>query len=269
MAFPVSQHQVTRYCRSLQTWQRLLRCSRHSGLGPVLTAPTRPPQPHPPTGLCRDPHARPSPAQLRLASQAPRTETQPATAAAAGGTSAYPAAAAAILAHPAPVAAAADVSDGYVSARHAPGSPRLSPSSSLSLPHPLYPAPTVLPPWPCSELVRLRRDLATPPFGSAPSLVPFFAPSSFCPAPWSPRPFPLASPFRLAPLDSAPRSPPVFRCLIPSSHPIGLAPSRQSCTAPPPWPRPSPTCRVQSAGPASRRRPGYAGSVPQTSCFWI
>lgn len=151
-----------------------MRCARHSGLGPVLTAPTRPPQPRPPTGLRRDPQARPSPVQLRLASQAPRTETQPETAAAVGGTCAYPAAAAAILAHPAPVAAAADVSDVYVSARHAPGSPRLSPSSSLSLPHPPCPAPKVLPPWPCSELAGARCDLATPPFASAPSFVPFF-----------------------------------------------------------------------------------------------
>lgn len=85
----------------------------------MLTEHAWPPQPRPPAGLYRAPYTQPSPAQLRLASQAPRTETQPATAAAVGGTSAFPAAAAAILAHPAP-GAAADVSEGDVSARPAP-----------------------------------------------------------------------------------------------------------------------------------------------------
>lgn len=209
----------------------------------------------------------PSPAQLRLASQAPRTDTQPATEAAVRGTSAHPAAAAAILAHPAPVAAA-DVSDGYVSARPAPGSPRLSPSSSLSLPRPLprphCPAPLAL----------LRTRPSAPQSRHAPFWLrtlsrPGFRPFILLSRPYPPRPSPLAPPFRHAPLDSAPRSRPVFRCLIPPSHLVGPAPPRQSFTAPPPWPRPSPTCRVQSAGPASRRRPGYAGSVLQDSCFRI
>lgn len=85
----------------------------------MVTEPAWPPQPHPTSGLHRALYTQPSPAQLRLAFQELRTETQPATAAAIGGTSAFPAAAAAILAHPAP-GAAADVSEGDVSARPAP-----------------------------------------------------------------------------------------------------------------------------------------------------
>lgn len=233
---------------------------------PGAPAPTRPPQPRPPTGLRRDPHAQPSPAQLQLASQAPGTETQPATATAVRGTTAYSAAAAAILAHPAPVAAAADVSDGYVSARHAPESPRLSPSPSLWRPHPLAPPPMscplgIAPNWFVSASISPR------PFLTRSRLVQFFAPSSFCPAPW-PRLF-FSAPFRHAPLDSAPRSCPVFRSLVPSPHPHRSRPLASVLYSYTLWPRPSPTCPARSAGPASRRRPGYAGSVLQASCFRI
>lgn len=245
-----------------------MRCARHSGLGPVLTAPTRPPQPRPPArgpplwSTRSAPHPRscgwplrrrgqtPSRRQRRQYGELARTQQQPQPSWHIR------------LRSPPPTCPTA------TSARAPPlGRPasRLRPVFRCLAP---CPAPTALPPWHCSELVRQRLNLATPLLAPYP-LSSWFPPLHPFVPPLSPRPSPLAPPFRHAPLDSAPRSRPVFRCLIPPSHLVGPAPSRQSFTAPPPWPRPSPTCRVQSAGPASRRRPGYAGSVLQDSCFRI
>lgn len=154
----------------------------------MLTEPAWPPQPRPPSGLHRAPYTQPSPCELWLASQAPRTETQPATAAAVGGTSAFPAAAAAILAHPAPGAAAADVSEGDVNAPRPLIAPPLA-SSSLSLLHPL-PRSTAPP--------SRRRSVRV--FGAS------------CHAPWS----------------SAPLSRPVLHRFIILSRPLGGAPLKSN-----------------------------------------
>lgn len=191
---PVSQHQAAWYCGSPQTWRRLLRCARHSGLGPVLTAPTRPPQPRPPArgpplwSTRSAPHPRscgwplrrrgqtPSRRQRRQYGELARTQQQPQPSWHIR------------LRSPPPTCPTA------TSARAPPlGRPasRLRPVFRCLAP---CPAPTALPPWHCSELVRQRLNLATPPFGSVPSLVLVSAPSSFCPAPIPP-PLPFSAPF--------------------------------------------------------------------------